>query len=89
MKRREPEFKRLDKINLRPYEKRIMTKSVTDLIGLYDERYKVPLLFFGLDVPSNKKINQQVRSMDIFPTIMNLTQSDYVKTEKHGISYLL
>ena len=86
MKRREPEFKRLDKINLRPYEKRIMTKAVTDLIGLYDERYKVPLLFFGLDVPSNKKINQQVRSMDIFPTIMNLTQSDYVKTEKHGIS---
>jgi arylsulfatase A-like enzyme len=85
-KRMEPEFERVDKINLRPYEKRIKIASVKGLTGLHDERYRVPLLIFGLDVPLNKKISQQVRSIDIFPTIMNLTQLDYLKTEKHGIS---
>ena len=87
-KRMEPEFERVDKINLRPYEKRIKIASVKGLTGLHDERYRVPLLFFGLDVPSNKKISQQVRSIDIFPTIMNLIQLDYSKTQKQGISLL-
>ena len=87
-KRMEPEFQRVDKINLQPYEKRIKIASVKGLTGLHDERYIVPLLFFGIDVPLNKKISQQVRSIDIFPTIMNLAQLDYVKTEKRGISLL-
>ncbi len=87
-KRMEPEFEKVDKINLRPYEKRIKIASVKGLTGLYDERYRVPLLFVGLDVPLNKKIKQQVRSIDIFPTIMNLTQLDYPKSQKQGISLL-
>ena len=84
----EPEFERVDKLNLRPFEKRIMKSSVKGMTGVYDERYKVPLLFFGDGVPLNKKINQQVRSIDIFPTIINLIQLDNIKTGKHGTSLL-
>jgi len=87
-KRMEPEFEKVDKINLRPYEKRIKIASVKGLTGLHDERYKVPLLFVGLDVPLNKKIKQQVRSVDIFPTIMNLIQLDYPQSQKQGVSLL-
>ena len=85
-KKMEPEFERVNKINLQPYEKRIKIASVKGLTGLHDERYRVPLLFFGFNVPSNKKINQQVRSVDIFPTIMNLTQLDSSNTQQQGIS---
>ena len=36
---------------------------------LYDDLIKVPLIFSGVSIPSNKKITQQVRHVDIFPTI--------------------
>ncbi len=83
-----PELKRVDKLNLRPFEKRIMKRSVKGTSTVYDERYKVPLLFLGVNIPSNKKITQQVRSVDIFPTIIDLIQLSNAKTGKRGTSLL-
>jgi len=87
-KKMEPELERVDKLNLQPFEKRIMKRSVKGTSTVYDERYKVPLLFLGAGVPLNKKINQQVRSVDIFPTIIDLIQLDNPKTGKRGTSLL-
>ena len=36
---------------------------------MFDDLVKVPLIFSGLNIPSNKEILQQVRHVDIFPTI--------------------
>jgi arylsulfatase A-like enzyme len=57
-------------LNLSPYQKRVLLE--TRMVGghrLYDDLIKVPLIFSGVNIPSNKKITQQVRHVDIFPTI--------------------
>jgi arylsulfatase A-like enzyme len=69
---RNPIIEKIENSELRPYEKRIMINDVHYISHVYDERFLVPLLFVGLNVPSNKKILQQVRSMDIFPTVCDL-----------------
>lgn len=60
-------------IKLHPYEKRsiINTRSDPDRY-LYDELVHVPLIFSGSSVPSLGVIQQQVRSIDIFPTIVEI-----------------
>jgi len=40
---------------------------------LYDEVIRIPLLFSGFGISSNKIIEQQVRQIDIFPTILTLS----------------
>ena len=39
---------------------------------LFDELVKIPFILTGLGVPSNLIINQQVRQVDIFPTLCQL-----------------
>ncbi len=87
-KKIEPELERIEKLDLRPFEKRIMKRSVKGTSTVYDERYKVPLLFLGAGISTNKIIDQQVRSVDIFPTIIDLIKLDGAKTGKRGTSLL-
>ena len=47
---------------------------------LYDEIVRIPLLFSGYNLPSSKIISQQVRQIDIFPTIVSI--SDLPKIEE-------
>ncbi len=61
---------KMNGLNLSPYQKRVMLE--TRMVGghrLYDDLIKVPLILSGANIPSNKKITQQVRNVDIFPTI--------------------
>jgi arylsulfatase A-like enzyme len=60
-----------DKQNLSPYDKRVMNNLVHPGFDIYDNRYRIPLLFTGLGLES-KIIDQQVRSLDIFPTIFDI-----------------
>jgi arylsulfatase A-like enzyme len=57
--------KTLDEYDLRTLGKR------TDG-GLYDEIVNVPLLVVGGPVKSGQIISQQVRSIDVFPTVLDL-----------------
>ena len=41
-------------------------------IFLFDELVRIPLIFAGFGVPSNLMIKQQVRQIDIFPTLCEL-----------------
>jgi len=68
-----PVIEKIENSDLKLYEKRIMKNDVHYIPHVYDERYLVPLLFVGLDLPSDKNISQQVRSMDIFPTICDIS----------------
>jgi len=62
-------------IELTPYEKRSLTKSRSDTdVYLYDELVRVPLMFAGYGVPKNKIITQQVGSIDIFPTVVDIIE---------------
>ena len=65
--------KKIQNLNLRPYEKRALLAQRSDTEHhLFDEKIHVPLLFFGYGVNQSKIISQQVRSIDVFPTICNI-----------------
>ena len=83
-----PELEKIEKSELRPYEKRLMKYSILPIMDLYDDKYVVPLILTGYNIPSNKIINQQIRSVDIFPTITDIIGLSDVNYGKRGRSLL-
>lgn len=62
----------INNLDLSPYEKRSLLNSRLDPQGyLYDEIVHIPLIFSGFGC-SSKNITQQVRHVDIFPTIAEI-----------------
>ena len=53
------------------YKKRLLENSIAGNVKLFDDICRVPLLFSGYNIPK-KIISEQVRNLDIFPTIFNL-----------------
>ena len=77
-----PEIEKIENSELRPYEKRLMKYSIFPITDLYDDKYVVPVIFSGHNVPTKKMITQQVQSVDIFPTIagiIGMNTSNYGK----------
>jgi arylsulfatase A-like enzyme len=61
---------KINELNLSPYQHRVLMESrMEEGHRMFDDLVKVPLIFSGLNIPSNKEILQQVRHVDIFPTI--------------------
>ena len=54
------------------YDKRAIQTRTGKNRFLFDEIIRTPLLFLGYGVPSKKNIKQQVRNIDIFPTICDI-----------------
>ena len=76
------------KNKLSEYELRSLnTRGNTDL---FEETIRVPLLFVGENIPQ-KIISQQVRHVDIFPTISKLTnlQNDDIQSDGRSLVPLL
>ena len=64
---------KINELNLSPYQKRVLMESrMEEGHRMFDDLVKVPLIFSGLNIPSNKEILQQVRHIDIFPTIEDM-----------------
>lgn len=53
--------------------------------NIYDESIKIPLVFCGAGIKSHKIVSQQVRTIDIFPTLSELTGIEKI-TGIHGRS---
>jgi arylsulfatase A-like enzyme len=68
------------------YEKRAIDTRTGKNRHLYDEIIRIPLLFFGYDVKPQEILKQQVRSIDIFPTIMDIIGIDKINFNIHGQS---
>lgn len=70
--------------NAKKHKKKLTERQYLALLGraqevLYDELLRIPLIFFGHGIKDPKIILQQVRQVDIFPTIadlMNISISD-------------
>jgi len=82
----EPEYERIDNLDISIFKKRLMKNAIWSYANVYDERFRVPLLFFGHGISSHKIIPQQVRSIDIFPTLLNLLQINFNQKEIQGQS---
>ena len=64
---------KIEKLSLSSYEKRSLLLSRSDPdCYLYDELIKIPLFMIGSGFPKNKIIKNQIRSIDIFPTILEI-----------------
>ena len=86
-KRALDEIKEIENLQLKPHEKRIIKNIVQTNYGVFDDRLKVPLLFVGPNIPSKEIIREQVRTIDIFPTIVEILNLDE-KIENRGTSLL-
>ena len=83
-----PEIEKIENSELRPYEKRLMKYSIFPITDLYDDKYVVPLILSGYNVPAKKMITQQVQSVDIFPTITGIVGINTSNYEKRGRNLL-
>ena len=63
-----------------------MKYSVLPITDLYDDKFVVPLIFSGYNIPSNKIVNQQIQSVDIFPTIVDIIGLSNPNYGKRGTS---
>ena len=87
-KRRKFKFSKL-KMNLTPYQNRILLTSRMDLHNrVYDELLHIPLIFAGFRVPAKGVIDGLVRNVDIFPTICDILGLKGPKIPLHGRSLL-
>lgn len=55
---------------------------------LFDDLVRTPLLFCGNNIPNDKVINNQVASVDIFPTILDLLNLSQIDGEVDGESFV-
>ena len=73
-------------MNLSPYQKRNLTSEKFDTKhSLFDELLLVPLLFVGNGCKS-KKIKQQVRTVDILPTLLDILKIEFDEKKIDGKS---
>ena len=74
------------KIKLSNYERRNLFgfRSKQERL-LYDELFRVPLILAGSGIPKNMIIKNQVRNVDIFPTLLDLIGIKF-KNKVHGES---
>jgi len=69
--KQKPENDELQKLEIPQYRKRLMELSVIPKSNIFDDRIHVPLIFYGYNSDSPKIIDMMVRSVDIFPTILD------------------
>ena len=68
-KRGKPMIEEIEMNEEDPYKKRVMKNIVRGTAQVYDDRFRIPLLFCGFGIKENRVITQQVRSIDVYPTI--------------------
>jgi len=65
-------LEQINQKNISSYEKRILEHSINMELDVFDDKFRVPLLFAGYGVKSGSIIQQQVRTIDVFPTIFEI-----------------
>ena len=75
MKKNKPEVKVHAVMPSEPFHGLEGMKHIPSSIrpGIYDDLVHVPLLLLGYGINNQKNISQQVRLIDLFPTIMFLS----------------
>ena len=73
--RKQKKIKQIKKFQLAPHEERALLAGRSDKDHfLYDDSVRIPLLFVGSNIPKNKTIMNQVRSIDIIPTLLDIAK---------------
>ena len=83
----QPEIEKIENEDLTPYYKRLKKSAAMMIFETFDDRFRIPLCFSGYGITSKHIISDQVRSIDIFPTIMDIINSPNMRNI-HGRSLL-
>ena len=67
-------------------EDQLRTLNARGQWHLYDELIRIPLIFTGQGIPSSKIISEQVRHVDIFPTIIDILKISGLRNTINGQS---
>ncbi len=71
----ENKIKKLKNLELKPHQKRNLLSGKFEVNQtLFDDKVRIPLLFYGKHINSNTLVKQQVRNVDILPTILDLLE---------------
>ena len=81
----QPELEKIEKEDLSPYYKRLKKSAAIIIFETFDDRFRIPLCFSGHGITPKHTISDQVRSIDIFPTIMDVINSPDIRNI-HGRS---
>jgi len=81
----QPEIEKIENEDLSPYYKRLKKSAAIIIFETFDDRFRIPLCFSGYGITSKHIISDQVRSIDIFPTIMDIINSPDIRNI-HGRS---
>ena len=81
----QPEIEKIENEDLTPYYKRLKKSAAIIIFETFDDRFRIPLCFSGYGIKSKHIISDQVRSIDIFPTIMDIINSPDIRNI-HGRS---
>ena len=81
----QPEIEKIENEDLSPYYKRLKKSAAIIIFETFDDRFRIPLCFSGYGITSKHIISDQVRSIDIFPTIMDVINSPDIRNI-HGRS---
>ena len=64
---------KLDRSSFSEYERRVLLHlRQSNVLDLYDDLIRVPLIFSGYGITSNSIISRQTPQVDIFPTILDI-----------------
>ena len=72
-----PILKEIELTQKDPYKKRLLINLLKSATLPYDERFRIPLLFTGYGINNHKIISKQIRSVDIFPTILMILKYEH------------
>ena len=74
-KSQENKIEKIKNLDLKPHQIRNLLSGKFEVDQtLFDEKVRVPLLFYGKHIPTNRIVKQQVRNIDILPTILDLLE---------------
>ena len=82
----QPEIEKIEKEDLSPYYKRLKKSAAIIIFETFDDRFRIPLCFSGHGITPKHTISDQVRSIDIFPTIMDVINSPDIRLSLIHIS---
>jgi len=76
-KKQESNAKKLaESVNLSPYQKRLLEKThIINSSECFDEGIRSTLILLGPNIPPGKIITEQISTVDLFPTILDLIET--------------
>jgi len=84
----ENKIKKMSVENLSIHEKRLINSAISGETHLFDDRYHTPVILIAPQLNKQKKIKDQISTIDIFPTIFDIIGHSEYNNNSRGKTLL-